>query len=410
MAEPSWDEVDAALAAAVVEHFEDAQVPFLRRLVEQPSCSREPEDVELAARILDDFADELGLVQHTHVDPEGFFAAHRVYETPDLPDDARTLALVGHVDTVFPRSMGFFGFERDDDVARGPGVLDMKSGLSSILFALAAIRATEHDLYDRLRLRVVIVTDEEVGSPSSRPLLEALAPALTGALVFEKGRAEDRLVTRRKGTGTFMVTATGRGAHAGLAHERGINAIEALAFCIPRVERLTDYERGVTINVGLVEGGTSKNTVPEQASCTIDARFERPEDGPRIEARLRETVEGTPLPDHLAGARLELAGGFHRPPMVATDASRDLMRRYAVHAAAVGLSDGEAPLQGGGSDANLLSAAGVPCIDGLGPWGEGAHRTSEWCSLDSLRRRTDALARFLVRDATGPLENPAGST
>lgn len=393
------DAIDAALDAAIAEHFEREQVELLRRLVEQPSCSREIEDVELAARILDEHADQLGLTQHTHADPDGNWAPHRVYTTKDLADDAPAVALVGHVDTVFPRSVGFFGFRREGDLAYGPGVLDMKSGLSSMLGAVAAIQAAEHDLYDCLRLRIVVVTDEEVGSPSSRALFERLAPVTTAALVFEAGRAEDAIVTARKGTGSFVVTAYGKGAHAGLAHEAGVSAIDALARAIPRIEELTDYARGITVNVGLLQGGTSKNTVPELASCTIDARIEHPEDAARLDARLRDAVRATELPGRLAAARLEVDGRFHRPPMVATDESRALMRRYAAQAAAVGLGHGEAPLQGGGSDANLLAADGVPCIDGLGPAGHGPHQTSERCDLSSLRRRTAALARFLVREA-----------
>lgn len=395
------DVVDRALDAAVEEHFEREQVPLLRRLVEQPSCSREIEDVEQAARILDEHAELLGLVRHTHPDPDGNWAGHRVYESEGLSPDAPALALVGHVDTVFPRSVGFFGFRREGDIAYGPGVLDMKSGLSSMFAAVAAIQATERDLFECMKLRVVVVTDEEVGSPSSRALFDRLAPVTTGALVFEAGRAEDAIVTARKGAGSFVVTAYGQGAHAGLAHEHGVNAIEALARAIPGLEAVTDYDRGITVNIGLVQGGTSANTVPELASCTVDTRFVRPEDGPGLERSLRDAVAGTALPGRLAAARLEIDGRFHRPPMVATEASRALMARYATHAAACGLGHAEAPLQGGGSDANLLAAAGVPCIDGLGPRGSGPHQTSEQCSLLSLRRRTEALARFLVREACG---------
>lgn len=389
--------LDAALTAAVEERFEREQVPFLRELVEQPSCTREPEDVEAAARIVDARAHALGLVQHTHVDPDGRVAGHRVYETPAVEGRTRCLALVGHVDTVFPRSLGFFGFTRDEDVARGPGVLDMKSGLSAMLFALEAIRGSAPEVWARLPVRVIVVSDEEIGSPSSSRLYTKLAPLVSEALVFECGRAEDGIVTARKGGGRYEIEATGRGAHAGLHHEEGLNAIAALAHVIEPIEALTDYARGVTLNVGLIEGGTSTNTVPERARLEVDGRVIEPADAVETDRRIRALVAGLQLPERLKGATLRIEGGFHRPPMVATDESRALMRRYAAEAEAVGLGAPEAPLQGGGSDANLLAAAGVPCIDGLGPWGQGAHRTSEWCSLSSLRRRTEALARFLAR-------------
>lgn len=394
MVDPS---LDAALTAAVEERFEREQVAFLAELVSQPSCTREPEDVEAAARLVDARAHALGLTQHTHVDPDGHWAPHRVYETPAVGARTRCLALIGHVDTVFPRAMGFLGFERDEDVARGPGVLDMKSGLSAMLFALDAVRSTAPDFFAELPVRVIVVSDEEVGSPSSSRLYAKLAPLISEALVFECGRAEDGIVTSRKGGGRYVIEATGRGAHAGLSHDEGVNAIAALAHVIEPIEALTDYARGVTLNVGLIAGGTSTNTVPERARLEVDGRVIDPAHAVEIDAKIREIVARPGLPARLADARLTVEGGFHRPPMVATDANRALMRRYAAQAEAVGLGAPEAPLQGGGSDANLLAAAGVPCIDGLGPWGQGAHRTSEWCSLDSLRRRTEALARFLAR-------------
>lgn len=378
--------------------FESRQVPLLKRLVEQPSCSREPEDVESAARILDEVADAIGLLVSKHPDPGGRFADHRVYETPAAGEVERCLTLVGHVDTVFPRSMGFFGFRREGDTALGPGVLDMKSGLTSIFMALAALGER-----DALPLRVVVVSDEEVGSPSSSALYRQLAPRTSAALVFEAGRAEDAIVIARKGTGAFVATVEGRSAHSGLAHADGVNAIAALAHIVPRIEALTDYGRGVTLNVGLIEGGTSTNTVPARARCQIDARFTEPEDGEALEERLRDAVLNAEPPGRLATAKISLEGSFHRPPMVATPASRRLLSRYAHHAAAVGLGSAEAPLQGGGSDANLLAALGVPCIDGLGPEGSGIHGTEERCSLGSLRRRTVALALFLAEWLLRPL-------
>jgi len=386
----------AALQDRVAANFETDQVPFLERLVNAASCSREPEDVEAAAALIDAQAAELGLTVERVPDPSGVYADHRVYETARAKEGGPCLALVGHVDTVFPRSLGFLGFRREGDRAFGPGVLDMKSGLSSIFFAL---RATEN--LGNLPVRVIVNSDEEVGSPSSAGLFERLAPHTSAALVFEAGRAEDAIITARKGAGGFRVDATGRAAHSGLAHERGVNAIAALAIMIGRIEALTDYERGVTLNVGLIEGGTSTNTVPAQAHARLDARYERPEDRDAIGEALRAAVE-EPLPGRLAAAELSLSGRFHRPAMVATDANRALLARYAEHALEAGLRAGEAPLQGGGSDANLLASHGIPCIDGLGPAGQGVHRIDEECSLSSLRSRTVALASFLADWARRP--------
>ncbi len=390
------DALLAAVTRAVEERFEQEQVPFLKALVEQPSCTREPEDVEAAARLVDARAEALGLARELVTDPDGRYADHRVYRARAVSSDDRAVALVGHVDTVFPRSLGFVGFRREGDVVRGPGVLDMKSGLTAILFALDAVRRASPEAFRSLAVRFVCNTDEEVGSPSSRSLFESLAPRTTEALVFEAGREQDRIVTRRKGGAVFRITVTGRAAHAGNHHEQGVSAIHALALLVPRLEALTDYGRGVTVNVGLFEGGTAKNTVPERAWCEIDGRFVHGEDGDRLAGAVHEIVAVPELPERLASVRAALDGGITRPPMEPTDASQRLRVRYESQALAVGLGTGEAPLQGGGSDANLLSAAGVPCIDGLGPWGRCFHQVEEHASLSSLLRRTQALARFLV--------------
>ena len=401
LVEQLCQDVDAA--------FESEQVPWLRRLVEQPSHTWARDDVEAAASIIDDLAAQLELGCRRIPDPDGRFADHRVYENVDTTAQTRALALVGHADTVFPRSMGFLAFSREQgpdgaetgDVIRGPGVLDMKSGLSTILFALRAARRVVGEPMRRLPLRFVCNTDEEVGSPSSAALFESLAPLTTEALVFEGGREEDRVITQRKGGATFTVRVRGRAAHSGNDHAAGVNAIHVLSLLIPRIEALTDYARGVTVNVGLVSGGTAKNTVPDEAHCVLDARFERALDARAVVEALQAIV-ADPLPAlpeahaRLGEAEVVLEGGITRPPMEGTPATRALRERYERFAATVGLGVGEAPRQGGGSDANILAGCGVPVIDGLGPFGRFFHKPQEWSSLSSLRRRTQALALFLA--------------
>jgi glutamate carboxypeptidase len=218
-------------------------------------------------------------------------------------------------------------------------------------------------------------------------------------LVFEGGRAHDQVITCRKGGATFTLKVAGRAAHAGNDHASGVNAIHVLSLLVPRIEALTDYDRGVTVNVGLIEGGTAKNTVPDAAHCVIDARFERAADADAVVAALQGLAADPPLegaPDRLRQAEVTLSGGVTRPPMEATEASQQLRARYERWAALAGLGGGEAPRQGGGSDANLLAAHGVPTIDGLGPYGMYFHKPQEWSSLLSLRRRTRALAAFLA--------------
>lgn len=391
---------------AVDAAFEPEQVPWLQRLVEQPSHTHARDDVEAAFAQVDRTAAELGLRRELVDDPRGRFAAHRVYHGPRTGADDRALALVGHLDTVFPRSLGFLAFAREGDVVRGPGVLDMKSGLSAILFALRALRQVAADRFEALPLRFVCNSDEEVGSPSSAPLFARLAARTRAALVFEAGREGDRIVTRRKGGATVELEVRGRAAHAGNAHGQGVSAIHVLALLVPRIEALTDEARGVTVNVGLFSGGTAKNTVPDHAACTVDARFCAAADGRELVSALEQLARAPwsgapPDPERLREATIELRGGITRPPLEAAPESQRLRASYERCAAAVGLGTGEAALQGGGSDANLLSAAGVPTIDGLGPFGRHFHEPTEWSSLDSLRRKTQALALFLLDGAQG---------
>jgi glutamate carboxypeptidase len=238
----------------------------------------------------------------------------------------------------------------------------------------------------------MLVSDEESGSPESQPLLRERARGAACALVLESGRAGDLVVTRRKGGATVRAVAHGVAAHAGNEHEKGRNAIWALARFVDRAQALTDRARGATVNVGTFRGGTTKNTVPAEAACEVDLRFEAPGDGARLEADLarvaREAaVEGTTV-------ALERIGW--RDPLVRTEASAALAREYLACAAASGLGAGEAPLVGGGSDACTTGAMGIPSIDGLGPRGRGFHTHEEEVDLASLVPKAAALVRFLA--------------
>ncbi len=398
----------SAILQAVDDAFDSEQLPFFERLVNQPSHTSAREDVETAACVIDEQAEKVGLLRAVVPDPQGVFADHRVYSTEAAGDNDVAIALVGHCDTVYPRSQGFLDFRRDPpdspsggDHVRGPGVLDMKSGLSVVLFGLQALERAAPEIFNSLRARFVCNTDEEVGSPSSRALFKKLAPLTSMALVFEGGRDEDRIITARKGGGGFSLTVIGREAHAGNDHGAGVNAIHALALLIPRLEALTHYQSGTTVNVGVVEGGTGRNTVPGQARADIDVRVTTWEEGKALEAALRDIASRpfkgiADVPEKIHDVEVQLEGSIARPPMEPTPKSRKLRELYERFAAEAGLGVGEAPLQGGGSDGSLLAADGVPVIDGLGPYGKFFHSPSEWSSLSSLRKRTKALACFLA--------------
>jgi glutamate carboxypeptidase len=305
------------------------------------------------------------------------------------PGPGAPVFLVGHTDTVFPPGT-FSGWRVEEGFGHGPGAFDMKGGLAVMLFGLAA--AHRAGLLSRVPVAGLLVSDEEVGSPSSQPHLRRLAAGARAALVFESGRAGDLLVTRRKGTAAVHVAATGVAAHAGNAYRQGKNAIWALARFVDLAQRLTDHERGVTVNVGTIRGGSSKNTVPERAECEVDLRFLTEPDGERLVEALRAACAEAAV----EGTRLELTRSSWRAPLARTEASGALAAAYGACQRQCGLSSGESPLVGGGSDGCTTGAMGIPTIDGLGPSGAGFHTREERVELGSLVPKAQALLRYLA--------------
>lgn len=363
----------------------------IRRLVEINSFTQ---NVEGGSRVGDLLTQELEAIEGVHVRSVASdrFAPHIVVSTTRARASSEgCVALVGHLDTVFPPG-AFEGFTRTGDIARGPGVLDMKGGLVVVVEALGALARA--GVLDEVAARFVIVSDEEIGSPEGRPLIQREVAGARAALVFEAGRAHDCVITARKGTGAVTVTATGRAAHAGNAHEKGANAIWALARFVDEAQALTDYARGVTVNVGTIAGGQSKNTVPDRAQALVDFRFETTAAGEAIADALRAVAARAAA--GVAGTIVEVTGGIARAPLERTDANVALYRAYAACAVACGLGDGEAPRLGGGSDASSTAAIGIPSIDGLGPRGSGFHTKDELIEVSSLVPKAEALARFLL--------------
>jgi glutamate carboxypeptidase len=301
------------------------------------------------------------------------------------------VALVGHLDTVFPPG-SFEGYRADGALRRGPGVLDMKGGLVVVALALQAL--SREGLLASLPLRLVIVSDEEIGSPEGSSVIRSFAAPSRAALVFEAGRAQDLLITRRKGTGTIRAVALGKGAHAGNLHHEGVNAAWALAIFADRAQRLTSYEEGRTVNVGKFTAGEVANTVPDRAEALVDLRFTSPEQGRWLLEALDEAAREAE--QQVIGSKITLHGGLSRMPMERSEGSARLLRAYAAAAAAEGLGTGEAPLLGGGSDACTTSAMGIASLDGLGPRGRGFHTQDEQIEVETLIPKAAALARFLA--------------
>ncbi|MCA2978787.1 MAG: M20/M25/M40 family metallo-hydrolase [Myxococcaceae bacterium] len=323
--------------------------------------------------------------------PSGRFADHLVLRSKGQRGEA-PVALLGHSDTVFPPGT-FEGYRADGGLRRGPGVFDMKGGLVSVAFALKALAGTVG--LDALPpLRVVIVSDEEVGSPEGGALIRAFIGGAQACLVFEPGRGNDAIVTERQGTGSVVCRAHGTAAHSGNAYWEGVSAIRALAKFVDGAEALSDRASGTIVNVGTIAGGTSKNTVPAEATAGVDLRFQTAPDGERLVATLEAVAAKAAAA--VPGARVEVERGPMRAPMNKVPGADELRRRYGRCARAAGLSDEEAPRQGGGSDGNTAAAMGIPTIDGLGPRGRGFHTHDEQVEFETVLQRTRALANFLA--------------
>jgi len=293
------------------------------------------------------------------------------------------LLLLGHTDTVWPvGTLESMPFRVDGGRAYGPGVHDMKACL---VVLLEAIRRADPE---RRALRVFLTADEEMGSPTGRAWLEAAADGVAAALVVEPPTPDGNLKTARKGLGRFRLTITGRPAHAGTHRAEGVSAIEELAHQVLALHALNDQGRGISVNVGVVRGGTSENVVAAEAVAQVDVRIANADDRERVERILHE------LEPVIPGATIEVGGGWTRPPLERSPGAAILFEQAREQGRALGLDLRETS-SGGGSDGNIVGALGVPVLDGLGAEGGGAHAPDEHVLLESIPVRAELLAALL---------------
>jgi glutamate carboxypeptidase len=295
--------------------------------------------------------------------------------------------LIGHYDTVWPVGQ----LERMPMVVEqgklfGPGVYDMKAGLIIGILALRAL--LEQGPGAAHRIVLLITSDEEVGSQESRAAIIDQARKSDAVFVLEPATVDGRVKTRRKGVGVYTMRVRGVSAHAGVEPARGASAIHELARQIVALSELRDPERGVAVNVGLIEGGTRSNVIAEHAWAEIDVRVPTQADAVRVEAFMRARRAG------LSGTSLEVTGGINRFPMERTPAVVGLYERARAVAAALGFELGEGGT-GGASDGNFTAALGIPTLDGLGAVGDGAHALDEHVVIEELPRRAAMLAGLL---------------
>lgn len=336
-------------------------------LIETPTSDKASNDH--VSGITADLLRSLG--GNVEIHPQQDYGDHITAEWPvqGKPFDQHAL-VVGHLDTVWPfGTLERMGYYEEDGRMYGPGVLDMKAGIATTIIGLKTLQ--EEGLWPDRPIRVLFNTDEEVGSPSSRPLVEKSAVGAAYALIMEPGQAgAGALKTQRKGLGEFRISVEGKASHAGAFPERGASAIHQLANTIIELQQLNDWPNGITVNSGLISGGSARNTIPASAQVTVDVRVRTLEQAEKIETQLRS------LKTSIEGTELTVEGGFHRPPMERTPELAELAGKLINWSNEFGFELTEEST-GGGSDANLTAAMGVPSADGLGSKGLNPHAEGE---------------------------------
>ena len=358
-----------------------ALIRFIRTLVECESPTDSPEAVnrcsELLADSLRDIADgrtRLGYECRFHL--------------PGTKKSGRILAL-GHVDTVWPLgTIRTMKFRHRDGRLWGPGVLDMKTGIAMFAFAMRGLRELDIPVVHEVQL--LVNPDEETGSQASRATTESLAKGCRAVLVLEPGTGlEGKAKTARKGIGSYQVAVRGVAAHSGVDFEKGASAVVELARQIEKIAEFTDLKRGITVNPGVIAGGTRSNVIAAHAEASIDIRVPRVRDAGALEKKFRA------LRPFDKRCSVEVIGGLNRPPMERSQGTADLFKLARRYAAELGVTLEESST-GGGSDGNFTAALGVPTLDGIGAVGEGAHASHESVLVDRLADRVALLAKLVA--------------
>jgi glutamate carboxypeptidase len=375
--------MDAATILSTVEKKKGWLQDTLQELVQQESPSEDRHAVNAAVGLVELWSKSLGGRARRHKQRqfgdvlELRFGPARSLQKPVL--------LLGHLDTVWPlETLKTMPWRRAEGRLWGPGVLDMKAG---VVMALAAIQ-TLHQLKLARPVILLLNSDEEVGSTVSRPITEKLAQESSAVLVLEPAQGV-AYKTARKGVGQYTVQVTGVGAHSGVDFERGHSAVLELAKLVQTISGFTNLERKLTVNCGVIAGGTRSNVVPSQASTEVDVRIAKASDAAYVDKLFRSLKVSDPH------CKLTITGGINRPPMERKPGTIALFKKARSLAAELGFALEEAST-GGGSDGNFTAALGVPTLDGMGAVGDGAHAAHESVVIEHLVPRTALLAAMIA--------------
>lgn len=370
------------------KHFiarQDQVLALARSLVEIESPSGDEKGSRDVVSTLIKAAESIAGVSYERVPAVDYGEHLRISAFSEI--NAQPIVVLGHTDTVHPRgSLAQRPWRVEDRKAFGPGVFDMKANCALAVEILRAF--SELDTKPTRPIELLLTCDEENGSPTGRALVEAAAKKARAVLVLEPPAANGSVKTGRKGTGIFSLGVFGRAAHAGLEPQKGASAILELARQTVELHTMNGMSSGISVNVGVVAGGTLSNVVPAEARAEVDVRFATAKEARTIEDRIRSLK---PFDDRV---RLEIGGGINRPPLERSEKVLELYERAKQIANELGFELGEAQV-GGASDGNFAAAAGAAVLDGLGISGDGAHATHEHILIDDISRRGALLAALL---------------
>jgi glutamate carboxypeptidase len=373
--------------AATVPLHEDEVIEGIRRWVTTESPTYDEAGVEAVLDEVEKDFEGLPVTIDRRPGVDGYAGILRVSSAE--PSNEKSILVLTHMDTVHPKGTltGRLPFRRDGDKLYGPGLYDMKGGA---YLAVAGYRALVQAGVETARpITFLFTPDEEVGSPTSRAMIEEEARKAAYVLVTEPARDGGKIVTARKGVARFTLSTHGRPAHAGTSHQHGRSAIREMAHQILAVEGMTDYKRGITTTVGLIKGGSAANVTPETCTAEIDLRVPDPVIGAEMVARLR----GLTSVDPDVAVRVE--GDINRPAYPKTEMIVGMLSHAQAVARSIGFDLEDCPMTGGGSDGNFTAALGIPTLDGLGIDGAGAHTLDEHGLVSSILPRARLLAGLM---------------
>lgn len=359
---------------------------LLQKLVLQSTPSGNVETINTMQDFLGEELLRMGLSVTRYPDP---YSGDHVLGTGLYEED--TVLLMGHIDTVHVSDFPAGNWQEKNGKITGPGTFDMKGGIVVILAALDLLY--EADELKKIPLKVFFNSDEETGSNSTLKIFSEVLKGVSAGLVFEGGRNENSIVHSRKGIRSYLLSVFGKAAHSGNFHQGGRNAIRALSRIVEDIESLTDYSRNCTASVGLIKGGTAINVIPDLATCEFELRATEEALLEELERKVRSIIEKNSINGITAG--LEITSIV--PPMSPVKGTFELLDSYIAAASRCGVSMRRMEgIVGGGSNASDISAAGICCIDGLGPSGGGAHTQDEYIEEESLYERAEILATWLL--------------